>query len=99
MKKEWINPQIIQLGVDKTESGTKYNPQADGQPWTDDEAVWHTPTGYSWLMLNRSVVFTTLLILHINYLYGYVYKKKQKEMFFKIKYKWIDKRYNKKRIQ
>jgi hypothetical protein len=47
MKKEWINPQIIQLGVDKTESGTKYNLQADGQPWTDDEGVWHTPTGYS----------------------------------------------------
>ena len=47
MKKEWINPQIIQLGVDKTESGTKYNLQADGLPWTDDEGIWHTPTGYS----------------------------------------------------
>lgn len=47
MKKEWINPQLIQLGVDKTQGGTEYNSTPDGTPWTDDEGIWQTPTGSS----------------------------------------------------
>ena len=48
MKKEWINPQLIQLSVDNTQGGIIYEDAPDGDPYFDEvHKCWVTPHGHS----------------------------------------------------
>lgn len=48
MKKEWINPQIFQLGVQQTHGGPNYTEAPDGDPYYDEETnKWWVPHGES----------------------------------------------------
>ena len=48
MKKEWNSPQIFQLEVQQTYGGPKLTPEADGEPYYDDETRnWWVPVGES----------------------------------------------------
>lgn len=48
MKKEWKNPQMIQLGVEQTKGGPIYDTEPDGTPWFDNDLQkWLTPSGHS----------------------------------------------------
>ena len=47
-KKQWNNPEVLQLGIEETQGGVTYDPAPDGAPWYDaPHKTWQTPSGKS----------------------------------------------------